>query len=474
MIKFDYIKSSRRGKLVCEEAIFEMVRNHFSEANPNASFANKKLKMQGSRKRIPDRNYAIHKNGSFDFGLYEEIRNYLITNNFTGADMTDAFKARQECGLKDFELYDGLSLELYDYQKACITECLTNGRGIIEVGTGGGKSLIQASILENWKRINGSVTALLIVPDLALVTQLVEDFTNYGVTFEFSGWTGEKGMEKQDTDVIICNEGILRSQFADYRELVDVDVVLGDECHKVKKANQITKIINKIKTPNKFGFTGTIPLEKIEKWKILGTFGPAIYVKKSDELRKEEYLTEAEIISVKINHPKTVKGYKNEVDFIISDDERHKVINKLTKNMSKNVLILVNRIEHGENLLKHLIFEDREVYFISGSMAVAERRRIIEKMEEQDNIICVAMSSIFSTGVNVKNLHYIIFAAGGKSFTRIVQSIGRGLRLHSSKLKLFVFDLYDNFKFSMQHHEERVKYYEMEKIKHTEKETTLW
>jgi superfamily II DNA or RNA helicase len=471
MIKLDYIDSSRRGRLVCEESIFEMVRNHFSEANPTASFANKKLKMQGSRKRIPERDYAVHKNGSFDFGLYNEIRKYLIANNFNDVVMSESFKAQLKCGFPFYVFHNELLLTLRDYQEDCVSSCLKVGRGTILVGTGGGKSLIQASLLENWKRHRGSLNALLIVPGIGLVSQLLKDFEDYGVKFTYSGWTGD--MPKQNTEVVIVNTELLCSQFAEFPELLDVDLVLGDECHKIKKSNQITKLINKIRTPNKFGFTGTLPLENIEKWKVLGTFGPVVYKKKADELREEDYLTDVRVLSLKINHPRQVKGYKKEIEDMVSNNDRHNVIKKMTNGMKKNVLILVNRIEHGLNLLETLDFDNRKVFFIHGEVPVEERARIIDIMENNDDVITIAMSSIFSTGINIKNLHYIIFAAGSKSFTRVVQSIGRGLRLHASKSLLYVFDIYDNYEFSIKHHDERLRYYEMEGIKNTEKEITL-
>ena len=106
-------------------------------------------------------------------------------------------------------------------------------------------------------------------------------------------------------------------------------------------------------------------------------------------------------------------------------------------------------------------------------MLVEDREKVKKSMEEQDNIVCIAMSSIFSTGINIKNLHYIIFAAGGKSFIRIIQSIGRGLRLHKDKEKLVIFDLYDNFEYSTQHADERKMYYDEEQIPWKENKVSL-
>ena len=171
---------------------------------------------------------------------------------------------------------------------------------------------------------------------------------------------------------------------------------------------------------------------------------------------------------MKLNHSHKPRGYKNELIKIQSDDNRHDIIKKIVSKMSKNVLILVNRLEHGENLINHLLFDDKETFFVNGSVSVQDRSDIILKMENQNNVVCVAMSAIFSTGINIKNLHYIVFAAGGKSFIRTVQAVGRGLRLHDSKNKLIIFDVYDNFKFSNAHALERQSYYIDENLPYTE------
>jgi superfamily II DNA or RNA helicase len=471
MITFDYNKSYRKGKLICDESMLTFIRNHFSEKDPNASFAQMKLRLKGVNRNIPDRSYAIQSSGMFDFGLYNEILKFLMTESISDIHYTDEFKQEMHCGIKNFTVWDELAHKLRDYQTDCLWSCISVGRGTVVSATGSGKSLIQASLIENWKRLRGSVKCLIVVPGTGLVTQLLNDFKDYQVTFSYSGWTGN--MERQDTEVVIVNTELLCSQFGNFKDLVDVDLVLRDECHGNRFSNEITKIISKIKTPNKFGFTGTLPKEKIHWWKIIGTFGPIIFEKNSKELRDEKFLSDVIIRILKLNHKYKVRGYKKELQIIQSDDDRHEVIRKLVSKMDKNVLILVNRLEHGDNLHSHLQFKNKQTYFVHGDVPVEERERIKEIMENNNDVVTIAMSSIFSTGINIKNLHYIIFAAGGKSFIRIVQSIGRGLRLHEEKLRLVIFDLYDNFKFSTEHVEERKKFYDEEQINWKETSITI-
>jgi superfamily II DNA or RNA helicase len=245
-----------------------------------------------------------------------------------------------------------------------------------------------------------------------------------------------------------------------------VNLFIGDECHKFNSTAEISKIINKIKTPNKFGFTGTLSDKLDDQWKTLGVFGPVIYEKKSKELRDEKYLSDVSINVLKLKHSKTRKmNYKQELEYLYKNEKRNNFITKLARKLVGNTLIMVNHLEHGDTLLSLMSDGlDRPVYFVKGEMVVEERQKVIDMMEKNDNIICIAMSSIFSTGINIKNLPNIIFAGLGKSFIRVVQSIGRGLRLHESKNKLRIFDITDDTKYSSSHAEYRQEIYDREEI----------
>jgi len=162
------------------------------------------------------------------------------------------------------------------------------------------------------------------------------------------------------------------------------------------------------------------------------------------------------------------ENYRNEIDFLKMSSFRNEVIQKLSNNSSNNVLILVDYIDHGEaifNKLKHNL-KNKEVFYIKGDVEIADRERIRKIMEYKENVICVAISKIFSTGINIKNLHYIIFAGGGKSKIKVLQSIGRGLRLHSSKSTLYIIDIADQLYYGIQHQNKRREFYDQEKISH--------
>lgn len=140
----------------------------------------------------------------------------------------------------------------------------------------------------------------------------------------------------------------------------------------------------------------------------------------------------------------------------------------LCSKLDKNTLLLVNRLEHGHNLLNYFNnnINNKKIYFIRGEIDVDSRDEIKKLMEIDNDIICIAITKIFSTGINIKNLHNIILAAGGKSSVTVVQSIGRGLRLHPEKKELNIFDICDKgFKYSTEHSNKRMQIYKKEKIK---------
>lgn len=468
MIKFDYDKSYRKGRIITDENTFTMIRNHFSIKDKNAVFVNRKA----FGRKIPERKYAIQSTGLFDLGLIQELRKFIVETNLGFVEYSDELNNRLSCGYDSQDVFDGLAHKLRDYQMASVLESLRIGYGVNLLATSSGKSLLQASLIENIYRSNKNLKCLLVVPGLSLVNQLVDDFKNYGVSFTYSGWTGS--IQLQDTNVIISNSENLYAKFGEFKWITEVDLLICDEAHRNSASSKLSKIISKIKTPNKFGFTGTLPKDKVDQWKVIGTFGPIIYEKKSKELRDAGFISNVSIRILNLIHTKIKnKSFQEEITYLVEHEGRNNLVKNLVKKLTKNCLILVNTLDHGHRLKELLSLEGKSTVFIHGEMPVNERDLIKAQMEIDNNIICIAMSSIFSTGINIKNLHYIIFVSGGKSFIRIVQSIGRGLRLHSEKNKLILFDISDNMKYSQAHLEERKKFYDEEEITFIETQINL-
>lgn len=466
-MKFDLGKN----KLIfqCESELFKQVREHFSCPYEGHSFMKKKNKF------IPSRKYFITPTGQCDIGMFWEINKYLHECNIVvpSSSITDELRiylTRQY----DFKYYNNLTASgnvLRDYQEGAVKVSLKMGRGICLMGTGAGKTITTASLIENYYLNSFNKNAfkcLVVVPDLGLVTQTYNDFLSYNVSFKPTRWTGSHDPDLT-SNVFVVNLAILQRRFEENEWLKHIDLLIVDECHK-GKAEVTGKVISKILTPHKYGFTGTLPDTNGDRWSVLGKLGPVIFEKSSYELRQENFLTNVEIKCVNLCYrPVPKMKYREELDFIYDSEFRNNTIREIATKFPKNVLILINHIRHGEQLLEKLQGISKKVYFIQGKVEVEEREKIKEIIENNNDVVCIALSSIFSTGVNIKNLHLIMFAAGGKAFIRTVQSIGRGLRLHPSKSKLYIFDLVDQLRYGNEHGEARKMIYQREKIVFSEK-----
>jgi len=460
MISLDFDKKKNKG--IYSGDYFDEVREFFSVKNEASKFSRNRF--------IPSRKYAITSTGRFDPCLVYEILKFLEKNTeYTVSKIKIDRELLKENNPSqydwrmspDFSLTEyPLSLKLRDYQKEIVDKCLETGRGTVILATAGGKTLVMASLLSKIHQINKNFRACLIVPNRSLVEQTYKDFEEYGVPFKTSKWTGDDELNIL-VNVVICNTSIIQSKNSNLDWMDDLDVVLVDECHHIKKSNEITKILDRCETSHRFGFTGTI-----------------IYQKRSFELRDGKHVVPAVAQIIEINYKKQpirsfsgsigAENYKNEIDFIQNNIFRNSVIGKISNNTQNNVLILVDYINHGQVLFDTLktSLKNKEVFYIKGDVEISDRERIRKMMENKTNVVCIAISKIFSTGINIKNLHYIIFGGGGKSKIKTLQSIGRGLRLHSSKKTLYIIDVADQLYYGIQHQNKRVEFYEQEKISH--------
>jgi superfamily II DNA or RNA helicase len=482
MIQFSY--DPKKGTGVVSGDLFEDIREAFSVKNEAAFFMRKRY-----GRFLPQRTYSITPTGRFEPGLYFEIRKYLATKQYVGDVTTDELLYEVIKPSKKWEKNTQystdvvpLALSLRDYQQEIVKKALSIGRGTIVLATAGGKTLTAASLLTKLFLLHGaSFKCLYIVPDLGLVEQTIGDFKSYNVPFSVSKWTGSNPLEDKPGNVIVANLGILQSKNTDLSWVANIDALIVDEVHKIRKGNEVNKIIKLIKTPIRFGFTGTMPENLVDQWNIIGRIGPIIYEKHSYELRLENYVSNVQVQILKLAYKEdpfkdtvisSVNLYREEQRFLMRSQFRNNVIGKLSCKLANNTLILIDYIEHGETLYKTIkqICPDKQIYFIRGEVEVTEREKIRALIENRSDVIVVAISKIFSTGINIKNLHFIVFACGGKAKIKIVQSIGRGLRLHKDKDKLIIFDIADEFKYSTAHMQKRIALYEKEKIQYSIKD----
>ena len=467
-LQFDYDVKKRVGLI--RGTYFDQIREVFSIENEAAKFA------RHYGRFIPKRKYLITPTGRFEPCMYYEIRKYIKSNNIdVKLEQTESFKSHILPSYGNFPV-EQLSLPLRDYQQQVVTACLKFGRGVTVLATAGGKTLTIGSLIQSIYKKNNTLKCLIIVPDLMLVNQTYDDFKKYNTTFTTSRWTGNHPL-RLSSNVIIANLGILQSSKTDTSWIEHIDMLVVDEVHKLRKGNKINKLIKKIRTPHRFGFTGTMPESEEDQWNIVGKIGPILYRKNSYQLRSEKYIANAEAIILKLsynNPPRALmrrptdpgERFRKESEFLRANKFRNQTILTLVSNFKNNGLVLIDYIEHGRIIFETLSSNcpDKKVYFIKGDVDVADRDKIKVLMESNTNIICVAISKIFSTGISINNLHYIVFAGGGKAKIKILQSIGRGLRKHESKKKVTIVDVADQLYYGKQHMNKRLDIYKSENL----------
>lgn len=469
-VLFNFDTVSRKARI--ESMHLEQIRELFSAEDKSLIFLRRRV-----GRNMPVRKYAITNRGYFDTPLFEEIFKIIklklpalkikFSESFTEHAATEK--------LSDFLL--DLNLTPRDYQHESALKAVNKGKGIIVLPTSAGKTLViglMANTIVNQKKSS----VLILVPNIQLVQQTYQDLLDYGIKTELvSKWSGSN--EFQNTKIVVANDQILLSEKQDKTVLNNFDVVIVDECHKFASAEKITKLIKSLKTKHKFGFTGSLPANQFDVWSLNRIFGSVIYHKQSIELREEKYISKVKAVALELHYkniPNFAKpsmseptaGYEEETTWLHTNNFRNSIINKLTSKLKTNTLILVDRIAHGEHLLNYLLSNNttnKQICFIQGSVDIEEREKIRKLMEETHNVVCIAISKIFSTGISIKNLHNVIFAAIGKARIKIIQSIGRSLRLHHTKESATIFDIADVcLTYGYKHFQERKKLYESEQI----------
>ena len=224
----------------------------------------------------------------------------------------------------------------------------------------------------------------------------------------------------------------------------------------------------------RIGFTGTLDGSKTNKLVLEGLFGPHDKVTNTNELIKQGYLSRLKIKIITLIHPYTkFDNYPEEIEWIVTHERRNNFIKKLALDLSGNTLVLFNYVEkHGEplyDMINNSASSGRKVFLVHGGVETKDREEIRSITENEDNAIIVASYGTFSTGINIKRLHNIIFASPSKSRVRNLQSIGRVLRKGENKNEAILYDIADdisnngkNTNYTLHHLFERVKIYNQE------------
>jgi superfamily II DNA or RNA helicase len=460
---------ARKPQIVSE--YLDQIREHFSVEDKALVF----MRRRTGRSNMPVRKYAITNKGHFDIPFFSVICDAIL---FNFPSLQIIINDNLEDRIKPYFIAHSpikLKYDPRDYQLESATKALQNGQGVIVLPTSAGKTLTIALIAATAvNRHNFKV--LILVPNIQLVEQTYNDFIDYGIdSNSISKWTGNN--EYKSTNIVIANNQILLSKTQDVSVLNTFHVVVCDEVHKIGTAEKISKLVKGLHAPYKFGFTGSLPENNFDRWSINRIFGPVIYEKLSVELRQDKFISKVRVIGLEMeyrNIPEFTRpsmaeptaGYMEETEWLHTNEYRNTTMVKLINKLETNTLVLVDRIAHGEHLLDFFKSRtDKQIYFIQGSVDVEEREKMRQVMEETTNVVCIAISNIFSTGISIKNLHNIVFASIGKARIKIIQSIGRSLRLHHSKDMATVFDIADVcLHYGYKHYEERKRLYNAENI----------
>jgi superfamily II DNA or RNA helicase len=464
-----YDTVARKFQIVSE--YLNQIREYFSAEDKALVF----MRRRTGRSNMPVRKYVITNKGHFDAPFYSVIKDAILFNfPSLRLNISQEVNDRIHPGIIAIKP-EALKFVPRDYQIESATRALNMGQGIIVLPTSAGKTLTIA-LIASTVVLQKNYRVLILVPNIQLVEQTYNDFIEYGIESKLiSKWTGN--YEYQSTPIVIANNQILLSKTQDISVLNEFNVVICDEVHKIGTAEKIAKLVKGLKARHKFGFTGSLPENNFDKWSINKIFGPVIYEKLSVELREDKFISKVRVVGLEMeykNVPEFTRpsmaeptaGYIEETEWLHTNNYRNSVMAKMINRLETNTLVLVDRIAHGEHLLEYFTSRtNKQIYFIQGSVDVEEREQMRQIMEQSTNVVCIAISNIFSTGISIKNLHNIIFASIGKARIKIIQSIGRSLRLHHTKEIAIIFDIADVcLTYGFKHYEERKKLYEAENI----------
>ena len=418
------------------------------------------------------------------FGLYPYIKAFCDERGYhivAGKNVDIDNKVDKDI-VKKFSNGLGQKFEVRDYQIDAIYHSLKFNRALLLSPTASGKSFIIYALIRYYSHLikdKSNNKCLLVVPTTSLVEQMYSDFKTYGWDVKknchrlYSGYSNQT-----DKKVLISTWQSLYKLPKKYFE--QFGALFGDEAH-LFKSKSLTELMTKLENCKyRIGLTGTLDGTQTHKLVLEGLFGAVNKVTSTKKLMDKKQLSNLTIRCLILKHTEenskmVTKGkYQDEVDYLVSSESRNNFLRNLAIKMKGNTLVLFQLVEkHGKKLyeiIKEKAADDRKVFYIFGGVEADEREAIRGITEKEKDAIIVASYGTFSTGVNIRNLHNIIFASSSKSRIRNLQSIGRGLRLGDNKTNAVLYDIADDLtykskeNFTLKHFQERVSIYTQEEF----------
>ena len=367
--------------------------------------------------------------------------------------------------------FAGELIRLRDDQVEVINKFLENPQSLQEIATGFGKTITTATLSKICEKYGRTIV---IVPNKSLVEQTEEDFVNcrldvgvyygdrkeLGKTHTICTWQSLNVLDKKSKD---DDDALSLAEFLD-----GVQTVIVDEVHMAK-----AEVLKKLLTQNlsqaciRWGLTGTIPKEEMEYQSLRCSIGDVINYVKAHELQEKGILSNCHVNVIQTAEWKEFNSYKEELKFLVTDRDRMTYISNLIKKISDsgNTLVLVDRIESGKFIQAHiselfnLLKETPDVAFVSGQVKTKDRKEQYDEIKTADNKIIVATYGVAAVGINIPRIFNLVLLESGKSFTRVIQSIGRGIRRADDKDFVQIWDITGGTKYAKRHLGQRKKFY---------------
>ena len=353
----------------------------------------------------------------------------------------------------------GEPIMLRDYQVDVINQFISAPQCLQEIATGAGKTIMTATMSKVVEKYGRSIV---IVPNKDLVRQTEEDYRNCGL--DVGVYFGDK--KEEGKTHTICTWQSLNSLLKKTKKgeanimdfIEDVCCVIVDETHQAK-ADVLKDLLTSVfaNVPIRWGLTGTIPKTDWESASLRSSIGDVINRLSAKELQDQGILANCHVNIVQTQETAIYSNYQNEMTFLLEDKKRLEYVSKMIKEISQtgNTLVLTNRIKNGEALQELISGAE----FVQGSMKVADRKDAYNEINEGTNTITIATYGVAAVGINIPRIFNLVLLEPGKSFVRVIQSIGRGVRMAKDKDFVQIWDVTSRCKFSKRHLTERKKFY---------------
>jgi superfamily II DNA or RNA helicase len=466
-------------RIHCEEqSTKKEIEDFFSFTKPG--FIGSKAQFLWLKKRNMKQPLFNARNSTLPYGLMPRLTAWLKKNEYEYKIEGD-FNCQNFSEIEALEFIKSLNLPekfvVRDYQLKYFIKCVRNNRAVVISPTNSGKSLIIYLLYRYFNE-----KTLLTVPITNLVYQMYDDFREYGYDVENNIHLLTPGQEKTtEKQLTICCWQSIYTQ--DKRFFSPFKMVIGDEVH-TNKADSLIKIMNMmVNTSIRIGLTGSMTKVPLFDSQIEGCFGPVIQYVSNDDLIKQGFSSPILIKSIELHHNEeihTIMEYQDEINFLLCQDKRNDFFVNLALSLKGNSFLMFRIKSHGQKMYEAIKEKATcPVYYIDGDTSTEERNRLKKIIDASEKCIVLA-SVVFATGVNISSINNIVFTHPTKSRIRVLQSIGRGLRLGKNDLKkhLTLVDVYDVIKdgfvnTTLKHAKERKKIYKQENFPVKEYELKL-